>query len=160
MNLHLHLSPQKSLGVVIVFFALTLPASAQNTFIKAGFNRSSLSGPGSRSPLSGYNIGVGGLKTFSPKLSLKHELIFSLQGTKTASTTLRYYYLNVPALVDVKLGEQFAFNVGPQLGIIVNAYDKSRSSDITGSVNTLDLSFCLGFTYAVTKQFLSTPDTM
>src|SRR5688500_17628496 len=70
---------------LILSFMLFQPlagAFAQNTFVKGGINISSVAGIEEKGSLTGFHVGVGGIKQFSSRLGVKHELIFSQQGTR------------------------------------------------------------------------------
>lgn len=126
----------------------------QNTLLKAGINFSSVAGVAESGSLTGYHVGIGGLKSFSENIGLKTELIFSQQGTQaTADYKLVYYYLNMPLLLNVRLGDKFSFDLGPQLGVALRALEKGeRDRDITANLNTLDMSGCLGVSYLITQR--------
>lgn len=132
-------------------------AFGQNTFVKGGINVSSVAGLRENGSLIGYHVGIGGIKEFSSNLSLKHELIFSQQGTKvTADYKLVYYYLNMPILLNAHFGKNFSFDVGPQLGLALKALEKEEPNrDITANLNTLDISLCMGVNYLLSERFFA-----
>lgn len=140
----------------LILFQPAMLVLGQNTFLKGGVNVSSVAGLREHSSLIAYHIGIGGLKDLSNKLSLKHEVNFSLQGAKMSPSgdKLHYYYLNMPVLLNTHLGKNLSFDAGPQFGIALNAIEKAKTDvDITANLNTLDISFCVGFNYLITKSF-------
>lgn len=131
---------------------------AQNTLIKAGINISSLAGLEEQGDLIAYHIAVGGLKNISDNVSLKHELIFSVQGSKLSADgdKLVYHYLNMPLLLNARCGKNVSLDAGPQLGVVLRAMEKGNSDrDITANLNTVDLSFCIGVNYMLTQNFFT-----
>ena len=147
----------KSIQLVLALFFIVTSLQAQTTFLKGGLNISSVAGLQEPNSLVGYHFGVGGIKSFSENFSLKHEFIFSMQGTDASGGALRYYYLNMPVMIHVPLAQKLYLNTGPQTGIVISAMDKAESTNVTASLNTIDLSFGLGFQYSATERlFLDT----
>ena len=145
---------------ILLFLILFQPVSmavAQNTLVKGGINISSLTDLPEKSFLIGYHIGIGGIKDVSDKLGLKYELIFSQQGTEiTSDYKLVYYYLNMPILLNARSGGNFSFDVGPQVGLALKAFEKGeREGDITANLNTLDISVCIGVNYLINERFFA-----
>ena len=146
----------RSLLFAVLFQSMT-QALGQSTFIKGGINLSSLAGLSETGSLVGYHFAVGGLKPLSDNLSIKHELVFSKQGTKvTDDFKLVLYYLNVPILIDLRLGKDFSLNAGPQLGLALRALEKGGlDGDMTANLTTLDISACLGANYLISQRLFA-----
>lgn len=132
-------------------------AFAQNTFVKGGINISSIAGIEEKGSLTGFHVGVGGIRQFSSRLGLKHELIFSQQGTRiNDDNKLLYYFLNAPILLNMQAGKRFSFNVGPQVGMTLKVLAKGeRNIDLTATTSTIDISACLGVGYRITDRFFA-----
>ena len=141
---------------ILVYCSLT-NASGQGTSVKAGINVSSIAGIHEVSTLIGYHVGIGGVKELSDILSIRHELIFSQQGTKvSADEKLVNYYLNIPILLNVGLGESFFLGVGPQAGIALRGLMKGESDrDVTANLSVVDFSVCLGIGYRMSERFFA-----
>lgn len=155
--------PKKSVDLFylpLLFSLLLFPLTdtwAQNTLIKAGINVSSVAGVAEKSSMIGYHIGIGGMKPVLDKVALKYELVFSQQGSQvTDDDRLVFYYLNMPILLNMRSGGKFSFDVGPQLGLALNAFEKrERERDITANLNTFDISLCLGVNYLISERFFA-----
>jgi len=142
--------------LLLILFHPAAKIFGQSILLKAGMNASSVAGVPEKTALIGYHVGIGGIKDVSGKLALKSELIFSQQGTKiTDDERLIYYYLNMPILLNAHLGNNFFFNVGPQVGLALKALEKRESDrDITANLNVVDVSACMGVNYLISERLL------
>lgn len=141
----------------LILFQPLSGAFAQNTLIKAGINISSIAGIEEQGSLTGYHVGVGGVKELSSRLGINHELIFSQQGTRiNDDNKLIYYFLNAPILLNMQPGKRFSFNVGPQVGMVLKVVAKGeRKTDLTAVTSAIDISACLGIGYRITDRFFA-----
>jgi hypothetical protein len=143
--------------LLLILFQPIANANGQNTLIKGGINVSSLAGIAEQRSLIGYHVGIGGMKELSSRLALKYELIFSQQGTKVSDDDrLAFAYLNMPVLLNMRLGEKFSFDAGPQLGLTLDAWERGElDRNITPNLGTVDLSLCIGVNYFITKRLFT-----
>lgn len=81
---------------------------------------------------------LGAVVTFSiyDRFSLQTELLYSNKGVRTdldgISGTIsdNYHYLSVPLLIRYQVTEQLGVGIGPELGYLLGAYQRS---DVSGS---------------------------
>ena len=173
---------------VVIFaallFALGLNAQDVRFGIKAGFNLSQFSETTFKE--EGYQDGkndaskmlpgfhVGGLINFSfgEFFGLQPELLFSTQGGKFedevfGDTKVKYNYINLPVLFEVRPFTNFSIMVGPQVGLNVYRAFSEGGITIKGSAvndlfkeefgvksNTLDFAAVCGLQYLVNGNCL------
>ncbi|WP_417429830.1 porin family protein [Halpernia sp.] len=130
-----------------VFLAAAIAASsltfAQQFGIKGGMNVSSLSKDSNLSDQSskiGFNAGVFLNAPLSSDFSIQPEVIYNDLGSKvdrtstvggnnyTASYSRNLGYISVPVMFQYNATPQFYLEAGPQMGFLVNAEDKYKSS--------------------------------
>lgn len=126
--------------------------------LKGGLNLSSLtdnnSGYGYQNRL-GYHVGGLAQINLTPQVAIQPEVVYSSQGTKyTVGATehsLALNYLNIPIMVQAKVGRGVYAEVGPQIGFLTSADDKINGAE-TNYFTTQDfkntdvaLGFGLGF---------------
>jgi hypothetical protein len=143
--------------LLLMLFQPVTNAYGQNTLIKGGINLASLAGIPEQGSLVGYHIGIGGMKELSGHLALKSELIFSQQGTKLSDDDrLAIAYLNMPVLLNMRLGENFSFDAGPQIGLALDAWERGEiDRNITPNLKTFDISICIGANYFISKHLFA-----
>ena len=98
--------------------------------------------------LQGYNFGIYSIFNFKIKddafawngegtplyLGIQPEVQYSLHGSKIVDSnkTLwsnKLYYIHIPILLNVKIGEKFSFVLGPQISTVqdkISSYEKSK----------------------------------
>lgn len=141
--------------LVLIFFQPLTSALGQNIFLKGGINVSSIAGVPEERSLIGYHVGIGGIRDISSNFSIRHELIFSQQGTRvSADHKVVYFYLNMPILFNAHLGHNFFLAVGPQAGIPLRGVEKGeRDTYVTSNLRTIDISVCLVVSYFISVNF-------
>ena len=104
-----------------------------------------------------------------PKWFFQPELLFSMQGAKmtasvngqSAEETHSINYINVPFTVKYYLTNELNLQVGPQVGFLVSATDKtvsnitglaSSSKDSKSSYNSVDYGVNFGLGYDITSN--------
>ena len=175
--------------VTILLFALliTVGASAQFSYgVKAGLNLSSLSEtkmtvsntkttiPGS-SMIAGFFAAAHVNYSFNEILGIQPEVMFSMQGGKVKKSgatmpddqTLRYNYIQIPVLIDIKPFQGFSILGGPQIGFntyrSVTTKGKTTSgSDFDKSLKDggfnfakIDFSVAVGLQYVFMEHFIA-----
>lgn len=159
--------------IVIIFLLFTRICNAQrNTStktntnegktrfgIKAGYNYFNLTNVslinGSSQP--GFHVGIFGASVSDNTITESGELLFSKVGYSYQSNTtignVNLYYLSTMELANIKLGEQFALQVGVQLGYLLNAKADSNKTNLpalsqynrtTDYYNRIDYGFAGG----------------
>lgn len=152
----------------IVFLALlftaavTLNAQRADFGIKGGLNLASWSNNNDSRDYAnrvGFHAGVFSRIHMGPNIALQPELVYSSQGTKYDDVSNREHnlqmnYVNIPLMVQAKVGGGFYAQAGPQVGFLVGVSDKVGDVE-TGFFSTDDfkktdiaLGFGLGFTSA------------
>ncbi len=156
---------------------LILPtAHAQATFgVRAGLNVSSFSGddaPANGDPRLGFSGGLTADVPFSPGLSLRPELLYSMKGETDGETTLAVDYIEVPVLLAfeapaTQTGLMIGAYAGPSLAFKVSEsldgpsgsldFDAFKSTDIGAAIGAtvgagafaVDARYTLGLTDAI-----------
>lgn len=133
-----------------------LTAQPYSFGINAGVNISSIDNQENLGVATGYHIGIIAAKELNAKWSLRPGLLFSVQGANQTEDELklRYYYINLPVHVKLRLGESFGLIFGPQFSTLLHATrkDESGKDNITSLITPVDLSLCAGFNAIVNKQ--------
>jgi hypothetical protein len=82
----------------------------------------------------------------SEKFGVQPELLYSGQGAKNGSYTLKMSYITVPVLLRFNFTEVFSMHLGPQVGILASAKAdlNGESEDIKDSFKGTDFSGALG----------------
>ena len=126
----------KLLSLAIVLFIGSQAFSQGLTFgIKGGASINKLTGKSFNEQFSfGYHVGVFATLGMGGKLSLQPEVLLNQVNTDTASSFSSVYhfksniqlkYLSIPILLNYKLSNLLALQVGPQFGVLI---DKSKSA--------------------------------
>jgi hypothetical protein len=159
---------------------LVLPAAhAQATFgARAGLNVSSFSGddaPTNGDPRLGFSGGLTADIPFTPQLSLRPEVLYSMKGETDGNTTLAVDYIEVPVLlafqapatqtglmIGAYAGPSLAFKVREQLDTPIGGVsaDVFNSTDVGAAIGatvgagafSVDARYTLGLTDAIENQ--------
>ena len=114
--------------------------------VRAGLNISNLDFNGTVLPdniyRNGFIFGFFGEFSLSNKVSITPELQFSSEGAKKEPMQLDY--IQMPLLLNFKLGSRLFFNVGPQVGLKINKVDDG--------VNNFAYSGVGGLSYNITPM--------
>ena len=130
-----------------------LLAQEHEVAIKGGININDLGGKSI--PLYstlGFHGGFYYERIISSYFSIQPELTISLQGAafdRSNDTKLNYTYLNIPLLGKFYLVDDLAFEIGPQLGVLLSAKEVSDfgNIDISDQVRNTDFSVIFGLGY-------------
>jgi opacity protein-like surface antigen len=161
---------------IIVLMAITYHVNAQKNFKigpKAGVNFSSLSNVAKGEMLPGFYLGAVSELKISEKFSFQPELVYSSQGVKNIySETLNgvtshhhnhdvMSYIQVPLLAKYYLTKGLSLEVGPQLGVLLDATNKDEVTingvetkaqrDFKNEVNAFDFGVAAGVAYDITR---------
>lgn len=154
---------------------LILPAAnAQATFgARAGLNVSNFSGddaPANGDPRLGFSGGLTADIPFTPQLSLRPEVLYSMKGETDGNTTLAVDYIEVPVLlafqapatdtglmVGAYAGPSLAFKVREDVSGPLGNLDVFNSTDVGAAVGatvgagafSVDARYTLGLTDAI-----------
>ncbi|GAA4751851.1 porin family protein [Flavisolibacter ginsenosidimutans] len=147
-----------------LFIALAAAASfavhAQNVDfgLKGGLNLASWTtnsnGAGYQNRLA-YHVGGLAQINLTPQIAVQPEVVYSSQGTKytlgSNEHSLALNYINIPVMVQAKIGSGVYAEAGPQIGFLTSVSDKINSTE-TNYFTTQDfkntdvaLGFGLGF---------------
>jgi hypothetical protein len=144
--------------------------------VKAGLNMANqvYSGNGyTSSPSFKAGIHAGAYLTlmFSEHLGLQPEVLFSGEGAKSGSATMKLNYINVPILVRFNINKLISLHAGPQIGLLASAKydygsnttdykDQYKSTNVGVAVGaTVDLPMKLNFTLRFIKGLSDINDT-
>lgn len=141
-----------------ILASCALNAQSVDFGLKGGLNLSSLSENNSGYSYQnrlGYHIGGLAQINLTPQVAIQPEVVYSSQGTKyTANGTehnLALNYLNIPVMLQAKVGRGVYAEVGPQFGFLTSVNDKIGDVE-TNYFTTQDfkntdvaLGFGLGF---------------
>lgn len=108
----------------------------------------------------GFNAGVSMEYYFSSSWGIKSKLmydqlgwnddvIYDVETDRYVSTNFRLNYLTIPVMADYHFGnkKEFYFNVGPYVGILLDAHDTRYDTDVKEFFNTTDFGLMLGVGY-------------
>jgi hypothetical protein len=138
--------------------------------IKAGASLTNVTGDGldNTKNLFGFHGGLVANFALNDAFSIQPEVLYSMKGTKTESSstgysqkfTSRLHYIDVPVLARVNAGGLF-FELGPQVGFLVAAKQKQEISsgaasgtynqDIKDRVRTVDFGYAAGLGYQLSN---------
>lgn len=157
---------------ILIFSAIILLLSSSafsqgfHFGIKGGADLHKLTGSTFSEKFSfGYHLGGFVELGLSKKIALQPELYYSEVNYDTANNfrgiypnlssiqNVRFSYINIPILLDIKLNKAFMLQVGPQFGILVNSSQdlisngkdafKKGDFSMVGGVQLNLMSFCI-----------------
>ncbi|MEP7197071.1 MAG: porin family protein [Saprospiraceae bacterium] len=143
----------------LVIALLTLLGSAQsqhiNIGIKGGLNIYTVNGNNysKKSQKIAYNLGLLGHIHLKKDLALQPEIVYSVQGIKYENNgnkvDLQLNYVNIPVLLQYMFDNGFRLELGPQLGVLVNAKNKvgSSNADVSSNFKNIDFGVAVGMSY-------------
>lgn len=154
---------KKLLLSVIAGIALLGSAKAQSDFTfgpKVGLNVTNITHSDGDNK-AGINAGIFGEARFNDWFGMQAEILYSRQGWRDKVTVdgdddvkakYRVNYLNVPILARFYVWDGLSVDVGPQLGIALNAKEKYKHSgnsvkEKMHDLNTVEFSFAMGLSY-------------
>ncbi|MGN6491136.1 MAG: porin family protein [Agriterribacter sp.] len=149
----------KKLLFSVVCVAFFVAAKAQISFgPKAGVNFATIVGQGEVSgykPKAGLYIGGQASVPVNDKFSVQPEVYFSMQGgiwkeKGEDAGKSKMSYINIPVLAKYKHTSGFFAETGPQLGILLSAYDiwdDGYKDNVKKSVKKADFSWGIGVGY-------------
>jgi len=140
------------IAILITGLAINIvQAQNFNLGIKGGLNVYNLTTNNvDNDPLTSFNLGLLGHIHLDRQLAIQPELVYSAQGAKTKSgAEINLTYLNVPVLFQYMFDNGFRLQLGPQVGILVDAKSTTNGSktDIKNSLKGVDISLSPGVGY-------------
>lgn len=155
----------KKLGLLAITAVMAFAVNAQNISLglKAGFNLATLDNKQSvdfNNRLS-YHGGLFVNVPIGSQIAVQPEVVYSSQGAKYTVADLEHdlsiNYINIPIMVQAKVGRGFYAEAGPQLGLLTSVKDKTNdietgfftSDDFTKS----DISLGVGLGYRGSSGF-------
>ncbi len=131
--------------------------------VKAGLNFSTVTNAGqygtNSSSLVGFHLGAFGEFRVVDKFCLQPELLYSTQGVTVDDTggsklDAKLDYINIPVLAKYYVSKDFSLELGPQIGFLVSAKEKSGgdTTDIKDTTKSTDFSLDFGAGYAIGKS--------
>lgn len=161
---------------IVVLLAITYHVNAQKNFMigpKAGVNFSSLSNVAKGEMLPGFYLGAVSELKILEKFSFQPEIVYSSQGIKNIySETLngvtanhhnhdKLEYIHVPLLAKYYVTKGFSLELGPQLGVLLNATNKDEVTvngvetkeqrDFKSEVNSFDFGLAAGLACDISR---------
>jgi hypothetical protein len=121
--------------------------------LKGGLNVSNLVGDISDNTFrTSVHLGVFSEIMISDKFSLQPELLYSGQGYSgrvlPGFSRSKYDYINFPVLAKIYIAKKISVEVGPQIGFLVSAKEKTSDDKITiPNQKTVDFGLNLGLAY-------------
>lgn len=156
---------KKLIFTVLIALVTATTASAQFSKenltygAKMGINAASIAGMDIDSKMKfSFHAGAWAEYRFSPLLGVSPELLYSRQGYRFKNSEItqhmRMNYLNVPLLVKIYPFPELplSFEVGPQLGFLLNAkswekWDDQTATNPVDGMKGFDFSVAVGATY-------------
>lgn len=156
---------KKLLVLLLVVVSINSIAQEKKYGLKLGLNVSNIYGyDKSFDSRVGGHFGLILRNRISENISIQPELLYSTQGvteeTDNVDITMKLDYLNLPLMFQFHTNQNFALEVGPQFGYLLNAEikgeqgDNSESVDIKDDCNKLDLGLNLGVQYETESGFI------
>lgn len=120
-----------SLLASFVIAAFAMQAQIPGLGLKGGLNLASWSNNGSSVNYQnrvGFNAGLFANINVSPNFAVQPEVVYSSQGTKynpgNQEHNLQMNYINIPVMLQAKVGGGLYAQAGPQVGILMDVKDK------------------------------------
>jgi opacity protein-like surface antigen len=120
-----------SLLASFVMAAFAMQAQIPGLGLKGGINLASWSNNGSSVNYQnrvGFNAGLFANINVSPNFAVQPEVVYSSQGTKyntgNEEHNLQMNYINIPVMLQAKVGGGLYAQAGPQVGILMDVKDK------------------------------------
>ncbi|MBB1283989.1 PorT family protein [Flavisolibacter sp. BT320] len=114
-----------------VMVAFAMQAQIPGLGLKGGVNLASWSNNGSSVNYQnrvGFNAGLFANINVSPNFAVQPEVVYSSQGTKYSigdqDHNLQMNYINIPVMLQAKVGGGLYAQAGPQVGILMDVKDK------------------------------------
>lgn len=153
---------------IFLFMLISLSAIAQinkreegiKIGIKSGLNLATFYGDNIEELTfrSSVNLGFFAEIIVSDKFSFQPELVYSGQGSffegaeGVSSSKIKYDYINLPLMAKFYLVENFALEVGPQIGFLVNKKSKDGSGQRPlDNIAPVDFSIGAGLNYELSS---------
>lgn len=151
----------KNLPFLLLLVAFTFTSCGCHYYgLKSGLNVSTINGDNSSDYQPRFGLMAGGFAELcvGDYASVQPEIQYSQQGAKYTDIngydgTIKLDYINVPVMGKFKVSKSFIVEAGPQMGFLLSAKDKFKSSidsgttDIKDSINNLDFGANLGLDY-------------
>lgn len=160
---------KKLVLALIAGIALWGTAQAQTEFRfgpKVGLNVTNLTHSDGDNKVS-INVGAFAEMRVNDLLGIQGELLYSRQGWRdkvdidgdNVNVKYRVNYLNIPIMARLYVMEHLSVDLGPQLGIALNARARYKDSGTTvknkmRNLNTIECSFLFGVSYDLFDRFL------
>lgn len=147
----------KKILLITVFLCATVSLFAQSSYgVKAGFNASNIGADYDGNMKIGIYVGVFSEFDISNQFSIQPEVVYSRQGASLAGESnhkIRLNYINIPVLAKYYVMDEWSFEAGPQLGVLLTAKSCTSSDGvktkekINNLFSTLDFGLALGTSY-------------
>lgn len=151
----------KKISLVAFFLmaAFAMQAQVPGIGLKGGLNLASWSNNGSSVNYQnrvGFNAGLFANFNVSPNFAVQPEVVYSSQGTKynpgNQEHNLQMNYINIPVMLQAKVGGGLYAQAGPQVGFLMDVKDKVQDIE-TGffskeDFKSTDVSLGFGLGYA------------
>lgn len=154
-----------SLLALLAVAGMTLNAQRADFGLKGGLNLSSWSNNNdSRSypNRTGFHAGLFSQIHMGPNIAVQPEVVYSSQGTKyfddgNREHNLQMNYLNIPVMVQAKVGGGFYAQAGPQVGVLLNTKDRVNDVEtdffLKEDFKKTDVALGFGLGYAGASPF-------
>lgn len=156
---------QITLLALLVVTGMTLNAQRADFGIKGGLNLSSWSNNNDSRGYpnrTGFHAGLFSQIHVSPNIAVQPELVYSSQGTKYMDNinrehNLQMNYLNIPVMIQAKVGGGLYAQAGPQVGFLLNTKDKLGDVEtdffVKDDFKKTDVALGFGLGYAGASPF-------
>jgi opacity protein-like surface antigen len=122
-------------------------------------NVSTIDGQNNTSSRTSFNAGISGEYYFSDRWGLKAKLIYDNKGWSdgfitdenfnTVTTDFKLNYVTLPIMANWHFGSNrnWYLNLGPYVGLLVNAEDSELGLDLKDGFKSTDFGFAFGIGY-------------
>ena len=146
------------LFILVFLSSFSLAAQDHPIGIKLGGNIAYLAGDGTEnlSVLLNFHAGLFTEIPLSEDFKVQPELLFSVYGFTGSSqenSNFRLNYVTLPVMVKFFVSEEFSFDAGPQVGILVTAKNGTGSmADVKSDFYDRDFGVNAGASFAISDE--------
>ena len=130
------------LFITLLCFSASNAQSVRSLQLKAGLNKTMITGGSTGKFVMGFYIGVAKEIPLSKHVSFQPEIFYSLQGNDSHSDIYRYHYVQMPLYLNFHIGRRGGIALGPQIGLLSRAKlvtSRDQTYIVTPFMNLFDL---------------------
>lgn len=159
----------KKITVIFLLFVTYFASAQEFSFgFRGGYNLAGIQGDNANSfqMRHGFHLGIAGELTLTKTLSIQPEISYSQQGADQNSVFIfeefpliegqpeaYYNYLNVPIMAKYYVIKGLSIELGPQIGFLLSAEQKTEGQDIDvkDQLKSIDFGVNVGIGYKLSN---------